>query len=179
MRRVTLVWGVTPIYIPKTNGTDEMINQAVEHAVANKLIRLGDLIVVTAGVPLGIPGTTNLIKVHVVGEAIVKGQGIGDQSISGKVQICRSAEEALAKINPGDILVTKGTDKEFVPAMEKAAAVITEVGGLTSHAAIVGLSLGIPVVVGAVDALRLLEEGLIVTVDSSRGLVFKGVTKGL
>ena len=65
MRRVILVWGVT-LYIPKTNGTDEMINQAVEHAVANKLIRLGDLIVVTAGVPLGIPGTTNLIKVHVV-----------------------------------------------------------------------------------------------------------------
>jgi len=179
LRRVTLVWGVTPLYIPKTNSTDEMINQAVEHAVASKQIKMGDLIVVTAGVPLGIPGTTNLVKVHVVGEAIVKGQGIGSQSVSGKVQICRSAKEALAKINAGDILVTTATDKEFVPAMEKAAAIITEVGGLTSHAAVVGLSLGIPVVVGVKDALRLLEEGLIVTIDSRRGLVFKGVTRGL
>jgi len=179
LRRVTLVWGVTPLYIPKTNGTDEMINQAVEHAVASKQIKMGDLIVVTAGVPLGIPGTTNLVKVHVVGEAIVKGQGIGSQSVSGKVQICRSAKEALAKINAGDILVTTATDKEFVPAMEKAAAIITEVGGLTSHAAVVGLSLGITVVVGVKDALRLLEEGLIVTIDSRRGLVFKGVTRGL
>jgi pyruvate kinase len=179
LRRLSLVWGVTPILIPKTNGTDEMIHQAIESTVNKKRIKVGDLIVVTAGVPLGIAGRTNLIKVHVVGEAIVKGQGIGDQLVSGKVQICRNAEEALAKIKPGEILVAGATNKEYVPAMEKAAAVITESGGLTSHAAIVGLSLGIPVVVGAEGALRLLEEGLIVTIDSSKGLVFKGITKGL
>ncbi|WP_227765281.1 pyruvate kinase [Zhaonella formicivorans] len=177
MRKLSLVWGVVALEIPQTVGTDEMINTSVEMAIDKGEIKLGDLVVVTAGVPAGIPGTTNLLKVHIVGEAVVKGQGIGRNSASGKVQICLSAKEALAKINAGDVMVARATDRDYVPAMEKAAAVITEVGGLTSHAAIVGLNLGIPVIVGAEGALRLLEEGLIVTVDASRGLVYKGITK--
>ncbi|MDS1030736.1 pyruvate kinase [Bacillota bacterium LX-D] len=179
MRKLTLVWGVVPILVPETDGTDEMISTAVNEAVKSKNIATGDLVVVTSGIPAGITGTTNLLKVHVVGEAIVKGQGIGRKIASGKVQICRSAKEAIAKINIGDVLVTGSTDKEYVSAMEKAAAVITEAGGLSSHAAIVGLELGIPVIVGAQGAMRLLEEGLIITIDSASGLIYKGITKVL
>lgn len=175
--KLTLVWGVVPLMVPESKGTDEMINVSVEAALNHQKVKPGDLVIVTAGVPVGIPGTTNLLKVHVVGEAVVKGQGIGQTAVSGKVQVCFSAKEALAKINEGDVLVTRSTHRDYLPAMEKAAAIITEEGGLTSHAAIVGLNLGKPVIVGATGALRLLEEGLIVTVDSTCGLVYKGGTK--
>lgn len=173
-QKLTLVWGVVPLIVPETKGTDEMIDVSVEAALKQQMVKPGDLVIVTAGVPVSTPGTTNLLKVHVVGKAVVKGQGIGRATVSGKVQICLSAQEALAKINEGDVLVTVSTDRDYVPAMEKAAAIITEEGGLTSHAAIVGLNLGKPVIVGAKGALRLLEEGLIVTVDSTCGLVYKG-----
>lgn len=176
-RKLLLVWGVEPLLIPVTSGTDEMVNAAVQAALTKNKIKLGDLVIITAGVPAGIPGTTNLIKVHIVGEAVIKGQGIGKKVATGRVQVCHSAKEALAKINTGEVLVTLSTDRDYVAAMEKAAAVITEAGGLTSHAAIVGLNLGIPVIVGAEGALRLLEDGLVVTVDCARGLVYKGVTQ--
>ena len=128
---------------------------------------------------MGVPGTTNLLKVHVVGEVVVKGQGIGRSVVTGPVRLCKKAEEALAKVQPGDILVTYGTDRDFVKAMEKASAIITVEGGLTSHGAVVGLSLGIPVRVGAREAMTHLIDGEVVTIDGTRGLVYRGVTKVL
>lgn len=109
--------------------------------VSNRFSQLGDLVIITAGVPVGRSGTTNLIKVHQIGEMIAKGQGIGTQIATGKVITARSAEEANTKATEGCILVTPTTDKEYMPAFEKAAAVITETGGITSHAAVVGISL--------------------------------------
>jgi pyruvate kinase len=173
MRKLALIWGVDVIDLQETSNIDDYINTAVHNALNHGKINLGDLVIVTAGMPQGTPGTTNLLKVHIVGEAVVKGTGIGKKVACGKVQICRSAKEALARINEGDILVTNSTDRDYVAAMKKAAAIITEVGGLTSHAAIVSLSLGIPVIVGAKGALRLLEDSLIITVDSKRGYVYK------
>jgi len=175
-RMLSLVWGVESLVVDETRGTDEMIEAAVQGALAHNFIKRGDLVVITAGVPVGVPGTTNLLKVHIVGDVLVKGQGIGTKAVSGTVKIAVSAKEALARVQPGDILVTIGTDRDFVPAMEKAAAIITEEGGLTSHAAIIGLNLGIPVIVGVDGATGKLEDGVTVTVDSIRGLIYRGVT---
>ncbi|MDF2607326.1 MAG: pyruvate kinase, partial [Bacillales bacterium] len=86
----------------------------------------------------------------------------------------KDAKEANTKMKENSILVTVGSDKEMMSALEKAAALITEEGGLTSHAAVVGLNLGIPVIVGVDNATRILKDGTDVTVDSSRGLILSG-----
>ena len=154
--------------------TPAMIEQARERQRNAGLINVGDLVVITAGVPVGRTGTTNLIKGHHVGEMIAKGQGIGTLNATGKVVTARTAEEANAKATQGCILVTVTTDKEYMPAFEKAAAVITEVGGITSHAAVVGLSLGIPVIVGVEGALDKLSAGTDASVYAELGVIYSG-----
>lgn len=174
IRRMALIWGVIPVLGEEAGNTDELIEQAIDSSVKSGYVNLGDLVVITAGVPVGRSGTTNLIKVHHVGELIAKGQGIGTQTATGKVVTARSAEEALSKATEGCILVTVTTDKEYMPAFERAGAVITEVGGITSHAAVVGLSLGIPVIVGVEGALSKLSDGMDASVYAELGVIYSG-----
>jgi pyruvate kinase len=131
-------------------------------------------VVITAGVPVGVPGTTNLLKVHLVGDVVVRGTGIGQQPAVGPVCVAANAREAAEKLKPGHILVTGSLDREMVPHLKGITAIIAEEGGLTSHAAIVGLDMGIPVVVGAEGAATLLEDGQVVSIDTGRGLVYRG-----
>ncbi|MBC7324143.1 MAG: pyruvate kinase, partial [Moorella sp. (in: Bacteria)] len=139
LRKLALVWGVQPLLIAPIKDTDSMIASAIEISVAAGMISPGDLVVITAGVPAGIRGTTNLLKVHVVGDILARGTGVGQRIVTGQVRICLTPKEAQEKITPGDILVTRATDADFTPLMEKCAAVVTETGGLTSHAVLVGL----------------------------------------
>ncbi|MDV2684789.1 pyruvate kinase [Alkalihalophilus lindianensis] len=174
MRTLSLVWGVYPLLGQNAETTDEMLDSTVNTAVKAGQIGQGDLVVITAGVPVGETGTTNLMKVHVIGEVVAKGQGIGRRSASGKVVVAQNAQEANDKVTEGSILVTYSTDKDMIPAFEKAAAVITEEGGLTSHAAVVGLSLSTPVIVGVANALNLFQDGEEITVDGARGDIYRG-----
>ncbi|WP_042459640.1 pyruvate kinase [Neobacillus dielmonensis] len=173
-RRLALVWGVVPQLGRVATTTDEMLDIAVEESINSGIVKHGDLVVITGGVPVGETGTTNLMKIHVVGDILAKAQGIGRKSAFGKVVIAHNSSEALEKVKPGSVLVTIGSDREMVPALEKCSALITEEGGLTSHAAVVGLNLGIPVIVGVEGALSLFREGQEVTVDSTRGIVYNG-----
>lgn len=175
VRKLTLVWGVQAITINETNGTDAMIKEAIEGALAAGVINPGDLVVVTAGTP-GVPGTTNLLRVQAVGEVLAKGTGIGNRAIVGRARIVLHPS---TNFNPGEILITIATDKDYMPLLEKAGAIITEEGGLTSHAAIVGINLDIPVVVGVADAVRIIRDGEIVTVDTARGQIYRGEVKVL
>ncbi|SFF97314.1 pyruvate kinase [Desulfotomaculum arcticum] len=179
LRKLAIVWGVQPLLVARTEDTDSMINAAVEVSLAAGLIKAGDLTVITAGVPVGVHGTTNLIKVHTVGDIIARGTGIGNKAVTGSVCVVGSWREAKERLRAGQILVTYDTDRDFIPAIEKAAAIITEVGGLTSHAAIVGLEFGIPVIVGLEGATSIIPDGEIVTVDGQRGLVYKGTARVL
>ncbi|MDK2823232.1 MAG: pyruvate kinase [Clostridia bacterium] len=176
-RKLLLVWGVEPIYAPETEGTDAMIEQSINTSLKAGLIKNGDLVVITAGVPVGVPGTTNLLKVEVVGQILAQGTGIGRGSVTGTVQVARSAQQAVTETGPDEILVVTATDAEYVPAMEKAAAVIAEEGGLTSHAAIVCLNLGKPVLVGVEKATEKLPTGTLITIDVVRGVVYRGRAK--
>ncbi|MGN7176477.1 pyruvate kinase [Paenibacillus sp. FSL R5-0490] len=173
-RRLSLTWGVYPQIGQKASTTDDMLDIAVEESLNSGIVASGDLVVITAGVPVGEAGTTNLMKIHVVGDILAKAQGIGRKSAFGKVVVARNAEEALAKVTEGSILVTIGSDREMVPAIEKCSALITEEGGLTSHAAVVGLNIGIPVIVGVENATSLLMDGQEITVDSQRGVIYNG-----
>ncbi|QJD83963.1 pyruvate kinase [Cohnella herbarum] len=174
LRRLQLVWGVIPVKGVSAATTDEMFEIAVKGAMDTGLVQLGDTIIITAGVPVGRSGTTNLIKIHNVGELIAQGQGIGSQSATGKIVIANTPEEAIRKMTRGAILVAPSTDKEYMPAFEKAAAVITECGGITCHAAVVGLNLGIPVIVGVNDAIKLLADGMEVTLYAEHGVIYSG-----
>ncbi|WP_313996226.1 pyruvate kinase [uncultured Paenibacillus sp.] len=174
MRKLQLVWGVIPAHGTSASTTDEMFDIAVNGAIGTGLVRLGDTVVITAGVPVGLSGTTNLIKIHTVGDLVAKGQGIGSQAATGKVVVARTPEEAIAKTTKGAILVTVSTDREYMPAIEKAAAVITEQGGITSHAAVVGLNVGIPVILGVGNATKLLKDGMEVTLYAEHGFIYTG-----
>jgi pyruvate kinase len=174
VRRLALVWGVYPQLGQKSITTDEVLDNAVDESLNSGLVSHGDLVVITAGVPIGQAGTTNLMKIHVVGDILAKGQGIGRKSAFGKVVIAQNAEEALQKVKEGSILVTVGSDKEMMTAIEKCSALVTQEGGLTSHAAVVGLSLGIPVIVGVKEATQLFKDGQEITVDAQSGVVYNG-----
>jgi len=179
MRKLALVWGVYPVLSKKSENTDEVIDMSIHSAMMKGYVKEGDLIVITAGIPVGVSGTTNLIKVHTIGKVLLKGIGVGKKSAIGTVCIGSNLEELKDKFKKGQILVCEYTDKDIVEFMEKASAIIVEQGGLTSHAAIVGLNLGKPTIVGAEGATKLLKDGDIVTVDAVTGLVYEGEAKVL
>lgn len=178
-RRLSLIWGVETLYTPVMQSTDDVIDGAVQRALQEEFIKNGDLVVITAGVPVGVSGTTNLIKVHIVGEVLVSGVGVSKGSVTGKVLVIDEDKDKWQQFNKGDILVTNATDRDIIHLVEIAGAIITEEGGLTSHAAIVGLNLSIPTVVGATDATVKLKDGDLVTVDAATGLIYKGKTRVL
>lgn len=173
MRKLILPWGVIPLLGEEVRNTDTMIDNAIKVALKHQLINQGDLVVLTAGVPVGIPGTTNLLKVEIVGKMLAKGIGIGQGTLVGFAKKVSNADDGH-KITEGDILITEATDKSLVPLMEKAGAVITEVSGLTSHAAVVCLSLGKPLIVGAKGILAKVNDGDVLTMDLDQGAVYSG-----
>jgi pyruvate kinase len=175
-RGLALSWGVYPFVTEKPDSTDEMMELAAKVAKEEKFAKEGDLIIITAGVPVGERGTTNLMKIQLIGTKLTSGQGIGDKSVIGKAVVALSAEEAIAKATEDCILVLKNSDKDYTPAFEKAAAVIVEAGGLTSHAAVVGIANGIPVIVGAENVTSLVQDNELITIDSRRGIIYRGAT---
>ena len=170
-RHLSLSWGVTPLLMPYAHNTDELIDLSVKTAEEAGLVHTGDLVVVTAGVPVGISGTTNMLKVHMVGDSLLNGVGIGDHNAKGPVCICRSNHDVKTKFRKGDVLVVPYTNNEMLDAMRDASAIVVEEAGLNSHAAIVGLTLGKAVLVGASGATRALKDGAMVSVDCGRGIV--------
>ncbi|AYC29834.1 pyruvate kinase [Paenisporosarcina cavernae] len=173
-RKLTLVWGVYPIVGKKVYSTDEVLERSVDESIEHGYVDHGDLVVITAGVPVGEAGTTNLMKVHLIGDVVSKGQGIGKDVAYGEAVVIRNASEISAEEAKGKIIVTIGSDREMMPAIEGCAGLITEEGGLTSHAAVVGLSLGIPVIVGVNNATNLLVNGDDITMDAETGVIYKG-----
>ncbi len=179
MRRLSLVWGVFPVLSPYSDSTDDVIELSIQSAVESGYVNEGDLVVITAGIPVGTSGSTNLIKVHTVGKVLLKGMGIGKDSSLGKVCVALGKEDLINKFKDGDIIVTKDIDRDMVTFIERSSGIITEQGGLTSHGAIVGLNLNKPTIVGAEKATDILQDGQLITMDSSTGLVYKGEAKVL
>ena len=178
-RGLMLNWGVYPTVAEKPSTTDEMFELAAKQAVDLGFAKEGDLILITAGVPVGERGTTNVMKIQLIGSKLLEAQGIGEKSVVANAVIAHSAEEAIAKAKDGMILVVPTTDKEYMPAIEKAAALVVEDGGLTSHAAGVGIAKDLPVIVGAKDATTTIKDGELVTLDSRRGIVYRGETTAI
>lgn len=110
---------------------------------------------------------------HNANQILLRGMGVSPGIGSGIVKIVTGLGD-INKIEKGDVLVTEMTNPDFVPAMEKAAAIVTNRGGVTSHAAIVSRELGVPAIVGTVNATEVLKDGQTVTVDATNGVVYDG-----
>ena len=171
-RQMNLSWGVIPIMIEEQSNTDALFEHVVETAQKEGLVKNGDLAVITAGIPLGVSGTTNMLKVHLVGDVLVAGTSINAKDYCGHLCVCNSEEEAQLNFNSGDILVISKTSNNILPLLKTAGAIITEEDGASSHGAIVAMALDKPAIIGAKNATKLLKTGTTVKIDGSRGLVF-------
>lgn len=173
-RQLQLVWGVHPIVKPGDKDTDEVLNTSVHAVLESGFATEGDLIIITAGVPTGQAGTTNLMKLHIVGDTLINAQGIGRQSGFGDVLIINNIEELKEVDTSGKILVINAVDGLMTPYLVNAAGLITVEGGLTSSGAIIGLNLELPTIVGAKDAFQVLRNGMQVTIDAEQNVVYSG-----
>jgi pyruvate kinase len=172
-RQLQLVWGVKPLLVLDLPSTSQTFQAAMNVAQENGFLHDGDLVVMTAGTLQGVAGSTDLIKVEVVKAILGKGVGIGQGAVSGRARVANNPRE-LSQFNTGEILVVPSTSAEFVEVMRRAAGIITEDSSLTSHAAVIGLRLGVPVIVGFKNATQLIREGAILTLDAQKGLVYSG-----
>ena len=175
-RQLAISWGITPLMMPLAHSTDELIEMSTALAKENGYLHDGELAVVTAGVPVGVSGTTNMIKIHMIGNCLATGVGIGPEgavmaNATGKACVCHSLDELRAKFRPGMVLVVPSTSNEMLSYVRDAAAIVVEEPGLNSHAAIAGKALLKPTIVGATGATSHIRDGLMIAVDCAHGSV--------
>ena len=175
-RQLSISWGITPLMMDLATSTDELIEKSTALAKEHGYLHDGELAVVTAGVPVGVSGTTNMIKIHMIGNCLATGVGVGPDgsalaNATGKACVCRTIEEIRAKFKPGMVLVVPSTSNEMLSYVRDAAALVVEEAGLNSHAAIAGKALLKPTIVGAVGATAHIRDGLMVAVDCAHGSV--------
>ena len=173
-RQCAIVWGVNPVVKEGRKTTDALLNNAVATAVETGRVSNGDLIIITAGVPTGEKGTTNMMKIHLVGDEIARGQGVGRGSVVGHAIVADSSSDLEGKDLSDKVIITNSVDETLVPYVEKAIGLITEENGITSPSAIVGLEKGIPTVVGVEKATKDIKNDMLVTLDASQGKIFEG-----
>ena len=123
------------------------------------------------------PITTIAAADHAADEVLVRGLGAAPGSASGSVRLLEDPHDTTT-FHDGEVLVTHMTTPDWVPLMRKAAAIVTDSGGMTCHAAIVSRELRIPCVVGTGDATKTLRDGELVTVDATHGTVLEGAARG-
>lgn len=169
-RQLALSWGVIPLLLEEKSQAEELFDYAVDAAESLGFIEKGDVVVLTAGVPLGVSGTTNLIKVQVAGHILVKGKGLNGKKVSANLCVCHD-EEDLENFKVGDIIVASDTNNRMMPQMREASGLIVETASESCHAAIAGLSLDIPVLIGAENALAVLKSSAFVELDCENGIV--------
>ena len=170
-RQLALSWGTVPLMIAEESNTDDLFEHAVDAAVQNGLVHDGELVVLTAGVPLGISGTTNLMKVHVVGHLLSRGLGLHGGKVVAPLCVIRNLERDAKNFNTGDVIVCHQTTREMFSMLRKSSAIVLEDDNPEGHGAIAGMSLDIPVIIGAKNATNILKSGAVVTVDGEKGTV--------
>ena len=169
-RQLNLEWGVEPVLIAEEKNADLLFEKAVDVAEATGFVSKGDIVVLTGGVPLGVSGTTNLIKVQVAGHILLNGKGANGKKISGNLCVCHEAAD-IENFKDGDIIVAADTTNEMMGQMRRASGLIVENEDTNSHAVIAGLSLDIPVLIAAKDAVQVLKSGAYVELDCENGIV--------
>ncbi len=170
-RQLNLSWGVLPLMVEEKTNTDDLFEHAIEEAEKANYVKQGEITVITAGVPLGVSGTTNLIKVHVVGHILIKGRGVNNRKATASLCVGKDETDIVENFKEGDIIVLPETSNDIMDELRQASGIIVEREGHNSHAGIVGLSLDIPVILGAENATEILKSGAVVTMDAEKGIV--------
>jgi pyruvate kinase len=173
-RQLVMYWGVYPLLAKRTANTDEMVDRAVQTGQDHSFVHEGDMVVITAGSAGSAPGTTNLMKVHVIERILVRGQGVGESVVSGRVRRLEPPITQPVPLEADAIVVVTQTDRTCVPLVRRAVGLVAEEGGMGSHGAILAVELGIPAVIGAEGAMEILSDGQQITLDARRGLVYVG-----
>ncbi len=172
MRSLCLVWGIQCVKTDRFIDTDSLFEESILTAVKQSFVELGDLVVIIAGIPIGVKGATNMIKVQTIGDVLIKGTGIGKTAVTGIARIIDGSKNN--QFEKGDIVVAYGIDADNIHYVKEASGIITEEGGLTSHGAIAALQFGIPIVVGVEEVFQYIKEGSVITIDPQRGLIYNG-----
>ena len=173
-RALSLMWGVKPILSDERATTESAVDDAIESILKNGYVVEGDTVVITTGFPVYVSGTTNMLLVQTVGRTLFHAPSLIKREAAGFVCKARTAKEAVEKMRDGNILVVPATDQEFLPALRKAAAIITEEPGMTNFSAMTALQLGIPCMTGIEDAMEKMRDGMLVTIDGVHGVVYEG-----
>ena len=170
--------GVVPIRMTEQESTDDIIHTSVEVAHRRGLVKTGDIVIVVAGIPTGVSGTTNMIKAHIVGDVMLHGKGMVGGRVCGKVCNVLTLSDLESTFSEGDIIVTKMTSKEMLPYMRRATAVVVESTDENCHASITCQALGVPLFMDQTQtALHMLKDGMTITVDADQGFIFNGIVK--
>jgi pyruvate kinase len=175
-RSLALNWGVYAIQAEKVESTDELMEKCAEVALERRYVSKGDLVVMVAGVPANYVGSTNMMKVHIVGDILLKGKGTADITAFGTALYAKDVKDAVNNIQEGDILVVKRLGREFLDVLDNVAGIIVEEDEMSTSVVLECSSRDIPIIYSAVDAISIIKTGSFITMDSKRGLVYSGRT---
>lgn len=175
--QLALSWGVIPVLAEEAQTTDEIFQNAVDNASCAGLVKSGDLVIITGGMPVGISGTTNMIKIHIVGDILTGGTSLNGLSATGILCVIAPSKSSVEDFRGGDILVIEKSSEQVLHLIKNATAVITEEEGADSPAAIVAKALDIPVITGAAKATEILTSGIAVRIDGEKGLIYSGQSR--
>ena len=170
-RQLNLSWGVQPILLGEEWEVFVLFERAINACKKEGLLENGDITVITSGVPIGRSGTTNMLKVQVVGHILANGEGINKQKVHGRLCVCHSDKELIQNYQPGDIVVTKDTNNYMLKQLRTASGIVIEKSSLDAHAVTVGLSLDIPVLINVKNATDILKNGVFVNLDCENGVI--------
>lgn len=176
-RQLNLIWGCCPVLHRGTLPHGEIFDTAMKIAQKSGLVKNGDTIVMALGMPVDVSGSTNTLRVDIVGDVLVKGIGIGKQKVSGTARVVKVRDEIEQNFKKGDILVATATDNSLMPYLQKASAVI--VGPMdhseNCHAEIVGRALDIPVILCNAKVVDFIPNDTLITIDAEKGFVYSGI----
>lgn len=173
-RQLAIEWGVYPIRATLASSIDDLFYESINILKNIKFVKEGELVILTAGMPLGKAGSTNIMMVKTVGKLLCKGMGIGKHKISARACVAKNAKELEETFSDGDIIVTIGVYKDMLPYIQKSSGIITVEGGLTSQGAIVGINYHLATVVGAGEAMKSIKTGDIISIDAITGEIYEG-----
>jgi len=170
--RMALVWGVSPLVMADQPDVDRMIVDSADLAVKLGLVNQGDLVVISAGIPPGVTGSTNMVKLHVIGHTYLRGVGLGPAvQLKGRVRRITSTDAVPIDLSREEILVCPRLSSVMTPFLGRVGGLVTEEGSVETARALGMDPLPIPTVLGVPGALEELEDGEEVLLDVSRGWV--------
>lgn len=178
-RQMNLIWGCKSLHYEGELPKGGVFDAVMKIAERSGLVNNGDTVVLAMGMPVGVSGATNTLRVDIVGDILCKGNGTGTKKASGRARVIKVRDDMEHTFQKGDILVTTATDNSFMPYIQKASAII--VGPMDQnadcHAQIAGSALDIPVIVCNQKVVDFIPNEALITVDAEKGFVYKGIPK--